>query len=392
MAGLLDFLKNLGGNGQMPAGGMGAQPSAMGAGTPGAMRRGPDGKMYQYAETTGMARDDGSGQGWLQTNMGGGGMFGGLSRFNENNPALLMGLGDVIAGRDPRDTIMQGQQIKATRKRQNATRAYLVKNGYSDEEADMIMGADPQILAQALKPKGGDDVRYGLNPIYGEDAQGNTVLGTLGTDGSFKPIDTGGFNISTGVDKVDAGTHFILIDKRSGQVVGQVPKENYQEAYDTGRGTADGKVRSEAQAGLPGAEGIANLIDMQIQDLKNDQYLPNMVGPVNSRLPNVSADAARVQSKIDQIQGGAFLQARQLLKGGGAITDYEGQKAEAAFVRMNQAQSVDDFKAALDEFNAAVQQGMRKLQQQAGGSISAPQGAPQGGGGVVDYKDYFGGQ
>jgi hypothetical protein len=91
-----------------------------------------------------------------------------------------------------------------------------------------------------------------------------------------------------------------------------------------------------------------------------------MVGPVYGRLPNMTADAERVQQKIDQLKGGAFLQARQALKGGGAITDYEGKKAEEAYTRLSQAQSEGDFKAALDEFNYYVQQGLAKLQSQAG--------------------------
>ena len=71
-------------------------------------------------------------------------------------------------------------------------------------------------------------------------------------------------------------------------------------------------------------------------------------------------------------KGGAFLAGRQLLKGGGAITDFESQKAEAAFARLNQAQSPKDFKAALDDFNSAVQEGVRKLEQQAGAAPSQP--------------------
>jgi hypothetical protein len=74
------------------------------------------------------------------------------------------------------------------------------------------------------------------------------------------------------------------------------------------------------------------------------------------------------------------------LKGGGAITDYEGQKAEAALARLNQAQSVEDFNAALDEFNYHVQLGLHLLQQQAG-KQRMEQSAP---GAPVDYKSKYG--
>jgi hypothetical protein len=63
-----------------------------------------------------------------------------------------------------------------------------------------------------------------------------------------------------------------------------------------------------------------------------------------------------------------------MLKGGGAITDYEGKKAEEAFARLSQAQTVEDFNQALDDFNYFVQQGLRKLEAQAG-----RQGMDQGG-------------
>jgi len=82
---------------------------------------------------------------------------------------------------------------------------------------------------------------------------------------------------------------------------------------------------------------------------------------------------------MDQLSGGAFLQARGLLKGGGAITDFESQKAEAAFARLNAAQSIEDYRAALTEFKHATTAGLAKLRQQGamvpgGGQPPAAQG------------------
>lgn len=305
----------------------------------------------------------------------GGGMFGGLSRFNESHPGFLMGAGNLIAGRSVDPAIMYALGAKKDKKTaaeqravQNKTRAYLLSKGMSETDADAAL-TNPAILSQLLKQQaGGSEVDYSQVPIYGVDPKtGKTGIGVLGNNGTFKPIDTGGFEVAGGMEKIDAGTHWEIYDRRTNQLVSRIPKENFQEAYDTGAGAAAGKGAAEAAQALPGVAGMAALIDSQIQSLKNDPYLPNMVGPTDSRLPNISGDAARVQSKIDQLQGGAFLQARQMLKGGGAITDIEGQKAEAAFVRMNQAQNDADFVQALDEFNAAVQQGLRKLQGQAGG-------------------------
>jgi hypothetical protein len=149
------------------------------------------------------------------------------------------------------------------------------------------------------------------------------------------------------------------------------------------RGTEIGRAQGEAIAGAPAKAALVGQIEMQVNDLLNDPYLPNMVGPMASRLPNVSGDAARVQSKMDQILGGAFLQARQLLKGGGAITDFESTKAEQAFIRMNAAQNEADFRKAMTDFLDAVKSGLPKLDNgQAGapatGQTAAP-AAPTGG-------------
>jgi len=135
----------------------------------------------------------------------------------------------------------------------------------------------------------------------------------------------------------------------------------------------EAKSTAEARAQLPGARQMAADVAKQVDDLLADPYLDSMLGPVNSRKPNISGDAARVQARMDQLQGGAFLQARQLLKGGGAITDFEGRKAEAAFLRMSAAQNRQDFELALREFQEAVGSGVKKLEEAMAGPVtSAP--------------------
>ena len=125
---------------------------------------------------------------------------------------------------------------------------------------------------------------------------------------------------------------------------------------------ATAKSKAERAAEEPQKIALYNTIEFQVNDLLNDPYLPSMLGPFQSRLPNLSGDAERVQSKMDQISGGAFLTARQLLKGGGAITDFESKKAETAFIRLNAAQNEGDFRQAMQDFLDAVKSGLPKLE------------------------------
>jgi flagellar protein FlgJ len=77
-------------------------------------------------------------------------------------------------------------------------------------------------------------------------------------------------------------------------------------------------------------------------------------------------------ARYKQLQGQAFLQAYNLLKGGGAITDIEGKKAESAMARLDRAQSEDTFKEALKDFRDAIESGITKLKAKAGAGPVAP--------------------
>lgn len=273
-----------------------------------------------------------------------------------------------------------GDGLKAILQQQNETRKAQMPNRKFQTLADGTYGFADETSGTftplGMAPKAGvgsDGAEYGLNPQYGVDDQGNPVILQLSKGGTSKqtPLPPG-VNLSKEPIKLDAGTHFVLLDPITRQQIGMIPKNVKGEAQQT----VEGKALGEANVALPGVRSSADQIVQQIESLKTDPYLPKMLGPTNSRLPNISADAARVQGKMDQVQGATFLQARQLLKGGGAITDYEGQKAEAAYARLSAAQSEKDYKEALDDFSYWVKQGVAKLEDQAGkGGASSSGGA-----------------
>ncbi|MFG1359957.1 hypothetical protein [Xanthobacter pseudotagetidis] len=224
----------------------------------------------------------------------------------------------------------------------------------------------------------GEQPKYGMSPVYGVDKDNNPVALQLGSDGIMRAAQLPpGVTLSGKPIVSDTGTHFVFTDPVTRQPVRMIPKNVAEKAQQQEIGKAAG----QAQAQIPIAEGLSGQIGQHIDDLANDPKLPDMLGPVASRLPNVSADAQRVQSRIDQLSGGAFLQARQQLKGGGAITDYESKRAEAAYARLNTAQSLADFNAALQDFRGAITDGLAKLKSQAalvpGGGQSAPGGTQQ---------------
>jgi len=94
------------------------------------------------------------------------------------------------------------------------------------------------------------------------------------------------------------------------------------------------------------------------------ELMTGLSGKLDPRAYMPGGKAAAFNAVLNQIKGKAFLEAYNTLKGGGQITEVEGQKATQAMARLDTAQSADDFLAALKEFRGVVANGVQRLQQQ----------------------------
>ncbi|MEH3108978.1 MAG: hypothetical protein PGN22_02605 [Agrobacterium cavarae] len=260
-----------------------------------------------------------------------------------------------------------------TQEQQRNDPAYQLDQQYKQE----------QIKALERKASGEKGDEWGLNPVWGKDKDGKTVLGQVSKTGKFRPLDTGDFQPTPGVDKIDTGTQIVTRDSKTGEVIDSTPKENYKEARDKAEGGVDGKVGAEARAALAGVKNIAKQVDAQIDDILNDPNLDGAVGSIQGRLPSFTQGSVDFDKKLERLQGQAFLQARDFLKGQGQITDFESKRAEAAIAQLSTAQSEEQFKKALREFKDAVATGILKAEAAANQAPSpagstAPPPAPSG--------------
>lgn len=91
-----------------------------------------------------------------------------------------------------------------------------------------------------------------------------------------------------------------------------------------------------------------------IDGILSDPALSYSTGPMSvlQRIPGTGP--YRFGAKAAQLQGQAFLQAFESLKGGGQITEVEGKKATDAIGRLNTAQSADDYKSALNDLKSVI--------------------------------------
>jgi hypothetical protein len=164
-------------------------------------------------------------------------------------------------------------------------------------------------------------------------------------------------------------------------------------------GEATAKDQVKAQAMLPGViqrgeEGI-RLIDelvgkAPVKD-KNGKVIvegtkphPGFETAVGATwLPGArfipGTDAANFQSRFDQIKGASFLEAFEILRGGGAITQVEGEKGTTAINRMALAQDEAEFIAAARDVQDIMNSGIKKARARVSGLSTSGTNAPKSG-------------
>jgi len=174
-------------------------------------------------------------------------------------------------------------------------------------------------------------------------------------------------------------------------------------------GQALGKNKAAAQLALPTAIETANegirLIDEMVgkptvkdasgkviqQGTKPHPGFSSYVGA--TLMPGMrfaeGSDTASFEVRQKQIEGKAFLEAFNALKGGGSITEKEGEKGTAAIMRMNKASSEREYIAAARELQDIMRKGVERAKAKAGGGGAAPTApttpaAPAGN--VIDFN------
>lgn len=164
-------------------------------------------------------------------------------------------------------------------------------------------------------------------------------------------------------------------------------------------GTATGRDTVAAIRTLPNAiassqKALAN-IDAMLGDAKvvNNQIVATQgKGPHPGFSSAVGAGiglrfipgtpASDFQERFREVTSGAFLEAFESLRGGGSITEKEGEKATAAKTRMSLAQSEKEFVTAAREYQSIIRDGVKRAQNR----LSKAQ-STSALGNVVDFGD-----
>lgn len=213
---------------------------------------------------------------------------------------------------------------------------------------------------------------YGMTPIWGTGPDGKPAVLQLGKSGDAKQsILPQGFSLARDPIKVEGPTGTTILDPQTRQPVGFIPKDV------AGAATAEkvGEARGTAQVQLPSvlakSQQSVDLIDEMLKH-PGRETATGMSRWLDPRNYLAGTDAANFVSRAEQLQGRTFLEAFESLKGGGAITEIEGKKAESAIARLNRSQSDEEYAAALRELRGIIVAGMSRARERAGEKPAAP--------------------
>ena len=162
-----------------------------------------------------------------------------------------------------------------------------------------------------------------------------------------------------------------------GPPVASLPIDNAGKATQKAVGAGQG----QAIVDLPKVKQNAASTIGYIDRVLKDENLGNVTG-WQARLPTLRERSVDTEERIAQLGGRAFLSAFESLKGGGQITEIEGQKATQALARLtNLKQSDKGFKTALQEFRGEIMDLVRLAERKAQGAgpYSPPPGVPTDG-------------
>lgn len=329
---------------------------------------------------------------------------------NNNQGLMQLGLG-LLSGRTGQEQAAMGAQGLAGAINQNKTMQWLQKTN-PDLAAAVQQGAlspgDAWKMAytqklEAAKPKNnfitagknlynvetgdwvsppagaaGQDIEAGLNLVYGQDAQGNTVGFQPLKSGGLKRVDVPeGVRLTPGTSSVDLGTTIGIRDNKSGAIIQQVPKDLAGAERQKEIGTAEGKNIAAAPGDLQAGMNAKNIIT-QLKTDPNREAGTGWSGWAFNSVP--ATPGYDYQNKVNQAKSGAFLTAIQQMRGLGALSNAEGDAATKAVTRMDTATSEGAFLEALDDYEKIIDQGIARAQGklQGGGAAAATGARPAG--------------
>lgn len=155
---------------------------------------------------------------------------------------------------------------------------------------------------------------------------------------------------------LNTGTEFVRPDPITGERAAAVPQDLRGREVETAVGKREGEEIAGAPQAIRTATETMRLVDAAI----NHPALRTSTGMLAWTQAVPGTPMFDFGTRMAQLQGRAFLEAFESLKGGGQITEVEGRKATEAIARLNTGQSASDLRGALQELRDIAREAQRR--------------------------------
>ena len=296
-----------------------------------------------------------------------------MSRFNDEQRAILAQMEPSAAQKIIAATLFQNTQptkgVEINGQLVNPTTGQVIGDYRTPDQPDPVRGVNVggrlvnpitgELIADHSEPgatgyiaSGEQAQALGLNP---ENAYNVTV-----ENGQMRATQIGGGGTSINIDNgSEVGTippgFELLTDPATGaRSMRPIPG-----------GPAAQKIGESENVNKAAADKAQQALDL-VRSVRDDPSLASITGIFQGNIPagipalSGGQDGADLNAKIQQIQGQAFLQAFNDLKGGGQITQIEGEKATNAIARLQRAQSPEAYREALNELEEVIELGLSR--------------------------------
>lgn len=212
-----------------------------------------------------------------------------------------------------------------------------------------------------MKVKSAGALKYGLNPVPYQKPDGSIGYMVPNTQGEARDLNIpGGGTAMPKATTIQTPTQIITQD----QFGNELRRENKDIAGKEAQEEV-GKAQGKAQVDLPRIEENATRALSTIEAIRQHPGKQYGVG-AQGVLPGIpgTRQGGFVQL-VEQAKGQAFIEAFNSLRGGGQITEVEGAKATQSIARLNRAQTMQDFDAALKDLEDVIKVGMARARRSA---------------------------
>jgi hypothetical protein len=246
----------------------------------------------------------------------------------------------------------------------------------ADQGFTAVLSAKEQLPTFQMQSLGGKTRVLGINPVTGE---ATVAPGSEGVMTATPGEELSAATTRRGQDITATTTRRgqDLTNARELQRIEIEKGKNSPEAIAMrAKMTEIGKADAKFEANAPQAIATAKTALTKIDEMLAHPGLAPAVGAGGKGtlgVPGIAqfipgTDAASFKVRLDEILGGAFMEAFNTLKGGGQITEKEGEKATAAITRMSTMQSEAEFKKAAKDFQDVIREGIRRSEARLGKS------------------------